>query len=70
MKQKIYDSSTDWYIADDEGLVHYSGLDQETATNRAHRLGAQFTAYKDTGNTTNIMAEFFGYVDLNSEEQL
>lgn len=69
MKHTIYDSSTDWYVADDEGLVHYTGLDQETAYKRAYRLGAQFTAYKDIGNTTDPMAEFFSYVDLNQEEQ-
>ena len=62
--KRIYDSSLDWYVADDSGLVHLSRVDQEKATKVANKLGPDFTAYKDISNNDDIMADFFGYVDL------
>ena len=61
--KRIYDSSTNWYVADEEGFVWLTKVDQESALKEAKKRGPNFTAYKDISNNDNPMADFFGYVD-------
>ena len=65
--KRIYDSNPNWYVADEDGFVWLVQVNQETALKEAKKRGPNFTAYKDTSDSDDLMMEFFSYVDLNKK---